>query len=164
VLVAVALAALGFGVAAVWLNLAPRLPYRVIRPGLAEQAVPEYETFIGDDGWFFFSTLVVGLAAAVLAFLPKSSRGALMTVALAVGGLAGAVITWRTGQFFAPRPSHDAVQHVGDIVLYPVTLNATAFLVAEPFAAVVLYVIIAGFVASDDLDNPADRVPQPAPS
>jgi hypothetical protein len=162
VLVVVALAVIGVGVAAIWLNLAPRLPFQVTRPGEAQPTLPEYETFIGDDGWFFFSTLLVGLAAGVLAFLPKASRGWLMALALALGGLAGSLITWRTGQFFAPRPTHDMLQHVGDIVLYPVTLNATAFLVAEPFAAVVLYVIIAGFVAADDLDNPADR-PAPAP-
>lgn len=158
-IIAVALAVVGFGVAAIWLSLAPRLPFQVTRPGEATPLQPEGELFIGDDGWFFVSTVVVGLVAGVLAYLPRSARGWLTTVALAVGGTAGALITWRVGQAFAPRPSHEALQHVGATVLYPVILQAKTTLVAEPFAALVIYLILAGFASRDDLHNPAESQP-----
>jgi uncharacterized membrane protein YeaQ/YmgE (transglycosylase-associated protein family) len=157
--VALALAVVGFGVAAIWLHLAPRLPFRVIRPGEATPTQPESELFIGDDAWFFISTVLVGLLAGVLAYLPKRARGWLMTVALAVGGTAGALITWRVGQAFAGRPSHEALQHVGATVLYPVVLQAKTALVAEPFAALVVYLVLAGFASHDDLHNPGERQP-----
>jgi hypothetical protein len=155
VIVGAALTVLGFAVAAVWLNLAPRLPFRVTKVGEAQPMQPEYEVFIGDDGWFFLTTTALGLLAGILAYLPRSARGYLMPIALGVGGILGALITWRTGEAFAPRVTREDLQQVGDIVLYPVVLKAQAALVAEPFVAIVAYVVLAAFAKHDDLDNPA---------
>jgi hypothetical protein len=155
--VVLVLAVLGLAAGALWIQVAPRLPFEVVKPGEASPLRPESEVFVADDGWYFLITLAIGLVAGVLAWLPRAGRGALMPVALAAGGAAGALVTWVFGEWLAPMPGHDALQQVGATVLYQVRLKAQAAVVAEAFAAVIVYLILVGFSARDDLNNPDPR-------
>src|SRR6266550_1980990 len=83
-------------------------------------------------------------------------------VALTLAGLAGAVVTWKFGTVLAPAPTESALRDVGRVVYPALRLRATAALVVEPVAAVVTYLLCAGFAAQNDLgrqDTPAGRDP-----
>jgi hypothetical protein len=153
VAVVLLLALVGVGAGAVWAGVAPRQPFLVIKVGQAIRAKPEGEVFIATDGWYFFITLAIGLLAGLLAWWPRSGRGALMPVALAAGGAAGALATWAFGEWLTPD-IHPGLRHVGATLLFPIQLRAQSAVVVEAFAAVVVYLILTGFAARDDLDNP----------
>jgi hypothetical protein len=154
VVVVVALALVGIGAGALWIGVAPRQAFQVVKAGEATRTRPEGEVFVADDGWYFFITLAVGVLAGVLAWLPRSGRGVLMPVALAAGGAAGALVTWVFGEWLTPDLRRDALQRVGATLLYQVRLRAEAAVVVEAFAAVVVYLILAGFAERDDLGYP----------
>ena len=155
VVVVVTLAILGLAAGGLWIALSPRLPYQVVKAGQAVRIEPESEVFMADDGWYFFITLGIGLLAGVLAWLPRSGRGWLMPVALAVGGVAGALVAWAFGEWLTPPLTKGGLQQIGATVLFQVRLKAQAAVVTEAFAAVVTYLVLAGFAADDDLGNPA---------
>jgi hypothetical protein len=146
-----ALAVIGAAVAPLWVHLAPRLAFRVDQPGRALPVIPEAEEYIGADGRFVFITLVVGLLAGLACWLVRRSRGPLVLLALAVGGLVGAVITWRLGMRIGTGYQPADLQHVGRIVYQPLTLRARSALVVEPVAAVLAYLLGVGFTARNDL-------------
>ena len=151
-----ALAVVGAAVAPLWVHLAPRLAFRVDQPGRALPVVPEAEEYIGADGRFVLLTLAVGLLAAAACWLVRRSRGPLVLAALAVGGLLGAVITWRLGMRIGTGYQPADLRQVGNIIYQPLTLRATSTLVVEPVAAVVGYLVAVGFTARNDLGQ--DRV------
>jgi hypothetical protein len=72
-------------------------------------------------------------------------------LALAVGGLLGAVITWRLGMRIGTGYQPADLQHVGKIIYQPLTLRATSALVVEPVAAVLGYLLGVAFTARNDL-------------
>jgi hypothetical protein len=154
VVVIAALALVGLGAGALWIGLAPRQSFLVVKAGEAIRSSSEGEAFVAGDGWYFFITLAVGVLAGMLAWLPRSGRGPLMPLALAVGGAAGALVTWVFGEWLTPHLGHDALQRVGATLLFQVQLKAEAAVVVEAFAAVVVYLILAGFAERDDLGNP----------
>ena len=146
-----ALAVIGAALAPLWVQLAPRLAFRVDQPGRALPVLPEAEEYIGADGWFVFITLIVGVAAGIACWLVRRSRGPLVLLALAVGGLLGAVITWRLGMRIGTGYQPADLQQVGKIIYQPLTLRATSALVVEPVAAVLVYLLGVGFTARNDL-------------
>jgi hypothetical protein len=93
----------------------------------------------------------VGMIAGLACWLVRRSRGPLVLLALAVGGILGAVITWRLGLRIGTGYQPADLQHVGEIVYQPLTLRAKAALVVEPFAAVLVYLLGVGFTARNDL-------------
>jgi hypothetical protein len=145
------LAVVGAALAPLWVHLAPRLAFRVDQPGRALPVVPEAEEYIGADGRFVFLTLAVGLLAAAGCWLVRRSRGPLVLLALAVGGLLGAVITWRLGMRLGAGYQPADLRQVGKIIYQPLTLRATSALVVEPVAAVLGYLLAVGFTARNDL-------------
>ncbi len=156
----VGLAALGMLVAVAWRAIAPRLAFRIVSPGNGVPVVPETEQFFAADGWFVVLTLVVGALAAVLLWRVRSARGPTALLALAVGGFAGAVVTWKFGVVLAPGPSDAALHQVGNVVRTPLRLRALAALMAEPIAAVIVYLLFSGFAGRNDLGRDE---PPPAP-
>jgi hypothetical protein len=168
----VALAGAGSLLALLWVQLAPRLAFRVVEPGRALPVLPEGEEYVAADGRFVLLTLGAGVLAGLVGWLLRSSRGPLVLVALAVGGLLGAVVTWRVGVWLEPGYSPQDLQEVGRIVYQPLELGALAALVVEPFAAVLVYLLGSGFAARSDLGradalssgsgSPAARRPAPA--
>jgi hypothetical protein len=152
----------GLGVAVAWLAVAPRLGFRVVSPGNAAPVVPETEQFFAADGWFALLTMAVGALAAVLLWRLRFTRGPAALVALALGGLAGAVVTWRFGSVLAPAPSDAALHAIGQVVYPALRLRALSALVVEPIAAVVTYLLFTGFAARNDLGR-EDAPPDPDP-
>jgi hypothetical protein len=146
-----ALAVIGAALAPLWVHLAPRLAFRVDQPGRALPVVPEAEEYVGADGRFVFITLIVGVLAGIACWLVRRSRGPLVLLALAVGGLLGAVITWRLGMRIGTGYQPADLQQVGRIIYQPLTLRAKSALVVEPVAAVLVYLLGVGFTARNDL-------------
>jgi hypothetical protein len=146
-----ALALLGAALAFLWVQLAPRLVFRVVQPGRAVPVVPEAEEYVAADGRFVLITLAAGIVAGLVWWLLRGTRGPVVLAALALGGLLGAVVTWRLGLLLAPGYSPADLQEVGRTVTEPLTLRARAALVVEPVAAVVVYLLGAGFTAHNDL-------------
>lgn len=152
----VALAAIGAAVAPLWVHLAPRLAFRVDQPGRALPVVPEAEEYVAADGRFVLITLVIGVLAALVCWLVRRSRGPLIMVALAAGGLLGAIVTWRLGLRLGTGYQPADLQVVGKVLYQPLTLRARAALVVEPTAAVVVYLLAVGFSARNDLGRDED--------
>lgn len=150
-IVALTLVVVGAIAAPLWVWLSPRASGTVVAAGVVIANQPESEAAIAADGRFVFITLAIGVIAGVLAWLPRGSRGWFMPVALAAGGLAGAVVTKVVGELLTSPPSAAVLDHVHAAVLAPVRLRATAAVVVEAFAAVVIYLIIVGFAEHDDL-------------
>ena len=146
-----ALAVIGAALAPLWVHLAPRLAFRVDQPGRALPVVPEAEEYIGADGRFVVITLIVGVVAGFACWLVRRSRGPLVLLALAAGGLLGAVITWRLGLRIGTGYQPADLQQVGKIIYQPLALRAKSALVVEPIAAVVVYLLGVGFTARNDL-------------
>ncbi|HEY6744935.1 MAG TPA: hypothetical protein VI357_04370 [Mycobacteriales bacterium] len=157
----VALVAAGAAIAPLWVHLAPRLAFRVDQPGRALPVVPEAEEYVGADGRFVFLTLALGVLAALGCWLVRRSRGPLVMVALAAGGLLGAVVTWRLGLRLGTGYQPADLQVVGKVLYQPLTLRARAALVVEPAAAVIVYLLAVGFSARNDLghDDPGHDDP-----
>jgi Protein of unknown function (DUF2567) len=152
-----ALLVAGVVVGALWSAVAPRMEFRVVEGGSAVALRPESEEFIAADGWFALFTLAAGVLAAVAVWLVRSVRGPLTLVALTLGGLLGAIITWRVGALLAPGPSDAALNEVDRIVSVALQLRAKAALVIEPIAAAVVYLLFVGFAERNDLSRPTDR-------
>jgi hypothetical protein len=149
--VIVGLAAAGVLVALLWARLSPRLEFRVVRPGYALPVIPESEEYIAADGRFALLTFGAGMLAGLLCWWSRRTRGPLLVLALAVGGLAGSVVAWRLGSVFAPGYRPADLQVVGRIVRQPLELGARAALVVEPIAAVVVYLFGTGLSSRNDL-------------
>jgi hypothetical protein len=145
------LAVLGAALAPLWVQLAPRLAFRVDRPGRALPVVPEAEEYIGADGRFVILTLAAGVLAGLACWLVRRSRGPLVLLALAVGGLAGALVTWWLGTRIGTGYQPADLQQVGKIIYQPLVLRAKSALVVEPVAAVLVYLLAVGFTARNDL-------------
>jgi len=154
------LAAAGLGMAVAWVTLAPRLSFTVVSPGQGVSTAPEGEQYFAADGWFTLLTLAAGVLAAVLVWRVRSVRGPTVLVALAVGGLAGALVTWRFGIVLAPASAEQALRQVGGTVHQALRLRALSALVAEPVAAVVTYLLCVGFASRTDLGR-QDAPPEP---
>lgn len=145
------LALLGAALAPLWVRLAPRLEFRVDQPGRAVPVIPEAEEYVAADGRFVLITMAAGLVAGLVCWLLRGSRGPLVLAAVALGGLLGAVVTWRLGVRLEPGFRPEDLQEVGRIVSQPLELRARAALVVEPVAAVLVYLLGAGFTAHNDL-------------
>lgn len=153
------LVVVGAALAPLWVQLAPRLAFRVDQPGRALPVVPEAEEYIAGDGRFVLLTLAAGVLAGLVCWFARSSRGPLLLVVLAAGGLLGAVVTWRLGLRLGTGYRPEDLQVVGTTVHQPLTLRARAGLVVEPVAAVVVYLLAAGFSSRNDLGRDEEREP-----
>jgi MFS family permease len=156
------LALLGAALGLLWARLAPRLEFRVVEPGRAVPVLPEAEEYVAADGRFVLITLAAGALAGLVCWLLRGSRGPLVLAALALGGLLGAVVTWRLGVWLEPGYHPADLQEVGRVLAQPLELRARAALVVEPIAAVVVYLLGAGFTVHNDLGVDPEPPPPPA--
>jgi hypothetical protein len=158
-----ALAVAGILSAYVWLHVAPRLAFQITQDGAAPLR-PEEEQFFATDAWFMLLTLVWGLIAAVALWWLPRLRGPAAVATLAVGGVVGAIVTWRMGLVLGPAPTKAATEVVGNVVYPPLRLRALPALTIEPLVAVGLYLLLAGFSdgdlgRTDSTEVPAARQP-----
>ncbi|MER6009152.1 AAA family ATPase [Streptomyces bluensis] len=158
--VGVALAGVLLGV--LWWWLAPQVP--LVSDG---QAVylrdTEGEQAVGVDGTFTLLALGFGAVSALVVFLVRRRGGVPLVVALAVGGLLGAVLAWRLGVWLGPE--QDVVAHareVGDGMTFsaPLKLGAKGALLAWPFAALVVHLGLSALFGPRDPDPFEQRFAQ----
>ena len=93
--VVAALALVGVPLGLIWQAVSPRSAGLVLQSGAI---IPdETEALIGTDGWFALLTGVVGLIAALVVWTRRPWRGPATVVALALGGVVGALVTALVG-------------------------------------------------------------------
>lgn len=150
--VTVVLAVAGVALGLLWLWLAPRIP--LISDDTAVYLKDsEGEEAIGADGTFVLLAAAFGVVSAAVAFLLRRTGGIAMVVALALGGLLGALLAWWLGTGLGP--TSDVVAHakeVGKGVTFdaPLELNAKGALLAWPVAAMIVHLgLTAAFAPRD---------------
>jgi hypothetical protein len=154
--VVVVLAALGAGLGAVWSAWSgPQQRAYVIGPG---KLFPfdEVETMAAADAKYLVLTTAAGLVAGIAAwFALRGQRGPLVAAALAVGGLAGAALTWWIG-YLTGGGTYDG--RTGSIIAHlPLTVRMHGLLFVEPALALLAYGLLAAFAVRDDLGRPDPR-------
>jgi succinate dehydrogenase hydrophobic anchor subunit len=91
---------LGFPMGWLWQLIAPHTP-AVRQPDGAYLTAPEAEHRIADEGWFLILTVGLGLVLVVAAWVAlRRFRGPVMMVALTLGALGCAIVTWKFGHHF----------------------------------------------------------------
>jgi hypothetical protein len=170
---AVVVAALGFPLGALWSALAPHAPALMTGDGPV-YAQPEAEYLIGAEGWYVFLTLGAGILVAVLAWaLLRRYRGALVLLALGLGGAGAGVLAFWYGHRIGLAHAKDLAAHAapGTHFTLPVNLRVGQYglwhhwlpyargdVLLLAIAAVLVYVLLAGFSPYPSLRRP--RRPQ----
>jgi uncharacterized membrane protein len=159
--VVAALALVGVPLGLIWQAVSPRSAGLVLQSGAI---IPdETEALIGTDGWFALLTGVVGLIAALVVWTRRSWRGPATVVALALGGVVGALVTALVGHLTGGGQS---TGKAGALITLPVSLHATGLLFFEAAIAVLVYGLLVAFTTRDDLgrtDAPAHPEPTDQP-
>ena len=152
-----ALVVAGIPLGLIWQAASPRSAGLVLQSGAI---VPdETEAFIGTDGWFALLTGLAGLIAAVVVWTRKSWRGPAAVVALALGGVVGAMVTALAGHLAGGGQS---TGKAGAVITLPVSLHATGLLCLEAAVAVLVYGLLVAFTRRDDLGRTESDVhPEP---
>lgn len=152
-LTVVALAGTGLGVGLLWAAVSPRVHVIVTAAGPDLEHYDSDEFFAGDGSFVLIGAAVGVLAALAAWWLLNSRRGPVQLVGLAVGCLVSAVVAWQVGRHVGLAHFHDLVRQaeVGRRFTKPVDLRGKIGLVAQPFAAVATYIVLASWVARPDL-------------
>ncbi|GHH74139.1 hypothetical protein GCM10018793_14630 [Streptomyces sulfonofaciens] len=139
--VTVVVALCGVLLGLLWLWLAPHVPLIA-----DDQAVylkdSEGEQAVGVDGVFTLLAVGFGALSALAVFLVSRRGGVPLVVALALGGLLGALLAWRLGIWLGPTPDVAAhARQVGKGVTFdaPLELKAKGALLAWPVAATLVH-------------------------
>lgn len=148
----VGIAALGAVLGLVWSAWSPAGPRAfVYRPGRAF-AYEESESWVAADGRYLVLTVAVGLLVGLGLWLSKRNRGVLVILALAAGGLGGALLTdwvgYLTGGGTDAGPVNTIIRHL------PLSLHMHGLWFLEPAVAVLVYALLAAFTTHDDLGRP----------
>lgn len=148
------LAVLGALLGLVWQAWSPAGPLgAVLRAGVQPD---ETEAWAAGDGRYALITAAVGLIAGLVAWYLTTSRGPVMAVALAVGGLVGAALTALVG--WAVRgsgPDFRCGTDTGRCISHlPLTVHMHGLWFAEGVIAVLVYSLLAAFARDDDLGRP----------
>lgn len=152
VVVMVAVAVSGLALGLLWLWLSPRIPL-ISDDTAVFLKDTEGEEAIAVDGTFLLLSLAFGVVSAVTVFLFRRRGGIPLVVGLALGGLLGAVLAWKTGGWFGP--ASDVVAHaraVGKGVTFdaPLELNAKGALLAWPIAAMAVHLALTALFGPRD--------------
>jgi hypothetical protein len=143
----IGLAAAGALLGLLWQQISPRTQGFVYVPphGIIAE---ENESLIASDGRFVLLTCAAGLVAAVAAWSRRSARGPAAALALAAGGLLGALLTDRVGH--ATGGGHDGGT-LNEVITLSVRVHARGLLLLEPAIALFVYAACALFARRDDL-------------
>ncbi|MGS2587359.1 DUF2567 domain-containing protein [Streptomyces hebeiensis] len=163
VLVAVTL--LGLLLGALWLWLAPKVPL-VSDSTAVFLKDTEGEEAIAADGIFALLALGFGVVSGALVFVLRRHGGIPLVLALALGGLLGAVLAWQFGSRLGPTPDVLAhAQEAGKGVTFdaPLELNAKGALLSWPLAAMVVHLALTAVFGPKDPEPEWTAPPPPAP-
>ncbi|MEU4843575.1 ABC transporter permease [Streptomyces gilvosporeus] len=155
-LIALVVALCGLLLGALWNWLAPHTPL-ISDTKAVYLKNTEGEEAIAADGTFILLSLALGVLTAAAVFLLRRRGGVPLVVALALGGLLGALLGWRMGMWLGPTVDVAAhAKQVGPGVTFdgPLLLGMKGALLAWPVAATLTHLVLTA------LFGPAD--PQPA--
>jgi hypothetical protein len=165
-ILAVAVAALGIPLGALWSAIAPHIPATMTDQGPI-YADPEGEQPVGGEGTYVFLTLGAGIVLAILAWIVlRRYRGVAVLLGLALGGVGAGVVTWLFGHAIGrtsapigttfPAAVRLRVAHLGLWHHWlPYARGDVLFLA---LAAVLMYILLAGFSAYPSLRRPDESV------
>ena len=161
--IVVVLAVAGALLGLIWQDISPRTKGFVYLPNAI---IPqENESLIAADGRFVLLTAAVGAVVAMAAWLHRPSRGPVVAVALAAGGLLGALLTEVVGQATGGGESGGSLNAT---ITMQVSVHARGLLFVEAALALLIYEICAVFSKRDDLGRASEvgyaSVPLPAPT
>jgi hypothetical protein len=145
-----AMAVLGALAGVVWAVWSPPRPPGLVVPGGTETL--ETEQWIAADGRFALIVALLGLVFALVAWRARRSRGALPLLALAVGGVAGGLLTDLVGWLLGGGSSGGPVNTRHEHLRLVVHMHGLLFL--EALVAVLVYGVLVAFAAEDDLGRP----------
>ncbi|SOD74303.1 uncharacterized protein DUF2567 [Jatrophihabitans sp. GAS493] len=147
----------------IWAHFAPGRPLGYV---VSKDAIipDETESFIASDGRFALYTALAGAIFGAVAWSRRGTRGPLMVLALAVGGLVGALLTSVVGTAVG---SGKATGAPNSVITMQLAVHAKPMLAFEAFAAVVVYTLAVLFndhadlgrgdgESADDPDDPDD--------
>jgi hypothetical protein len=120
----------------------------------------ESEDLIAADGRYLVIVMVTGAIAGAAAWfaLPRL-RGPIALGVVTVGSIVGAWLTKIVAEALAPGSFHGALNTV---IAPPLRLQASPMMLSGAFAAVLVYVIFAGFTDDADFTQPrSTRQPRP---
>jgi hypothetical protein len=157
VLVAIALTALGAGLAWVWSAISPRVVLEMTAEGPA-YVQPNPEGYVAGESVYLLMTVAVGIVSAVAVWMfVNNRRGPIVLVGLAVGSVAGAVLMAWLGQrigltecqrllneapvgtrFEVPVKVRSAIIELGNFKIQGAVL-------VQAMLAVAVYTLLAGF-------------------
>ncbi len=159
-----ALALLGALLGLVWSWWSPPGSAAAVLGDGVFQVIEESENHIAGDGRFLVIATVVGLVAAIVAWFGlRRHRGSLVQVGLAVGGLAGALLTEFVGHLTGGGSFTGKVYRLADgstqefTRQLPLSLHMQGLLFVEPALAVLGYGLFVAFAVRDDLGRPDPR-------
>lgn len=179
---AIVIAAIGFPLGVAWSAIAPWLPGIKQSDGVYLVDV-EGEQRAAQEGWFVILSVAAGVILAILAWLLlRRFRGAAIAAALAIGGGAAGWLAWWFGHDIGrPHALHQvSTAKIGTIIKFPVDLriknagNVALWhgwlphiggeLLYLGIAAVIVYMVLAGFSSSQSLHarGKLAAAPQPA--
>ncbi|MFE7122033.1 ABC transporter permease, partial [Streptomyces sp. NPDC057654] len=143
-IVTVAVAVSGVLLGLLWLWLAPRLPL-ISDDRAVYLKNPEGEEAIGMDGTFVLLALGFGVLTSAVVFWLRRRGGIALVVGLVVGGLLGSLLAWRVGVWLGPETDIvAAARSAGKGVVFdaPLKISAKGALLAWPFAAMVVHLVL----------------------
>lgn len=139
--VAAVIALLGAPTGLIWAAISPHLDLDAAAAG-SESA---FGAQIAADGRFFFLTLVLGVATGVVAFRLGNRFGPAVTVGIAAGALAAAVVAAQVGYLFR-RPGLLGALRPGlaptIVSLIDFRLRAVQVLVVWPIVALAVFLVL----------------------
>lgn len=153
-----AMAVLGALAGLVWAAWSPARPPGLVVPG--GTITTETEQWVAADGRFAVLAGALGLLFALLAWRARRARGGFAVLALAVGGIAGGLLTDLVGWLVGGGSSGGPVNARHGHLRLVVHMHGLLFL--EALVAVLVYAVLVGFAAEDDLGR-ADPWQQPQP-
>lgn len=112
----------------------------------------ETEAWVAADGRFAVLCGGTGLAAGLLMWFHRASRGPAVAAGLVLGGFAGSALTELVGHLLAGGKGSGATNTV--LKELPLSLHMQGLRFLEPAVAVLAYCLIAAFAKEDDLGRP----------
>ena len=163
-LVVVGSAIAGIPVGVVWWLVAPLVPIVKRADGLYRIGESN-ESAVAADGWMAILGVAAGIVVALVVYLASRPGRVGPLLALAVGGVLGSVVAWRTGHLLGPGDLVPAARAlpVGGRLSAPLDVSAYGVLLTWPMAAVITYFAVAagaetGAPAADEARVDADPV------
>lgn len=145
-------------VGVVWWLVAPLTLVQKRADGLFRAGGEVDESAVAADGWFAVLALATGILVALVVYLRTRPGRVGPLLALAGGGVLGAVVAWRTGALLGPGDLEATARSlpVGARFDAPLDVSAYGVLLAWPMGAVITYFAVAAGAETSEHAEDAD--------